>query len=268
LDLAVMGSTLSSLAHNITGPKIIAVGIPLGLGTVVGLLQAKATIEWYPTLNKPSWTPPAPIFGNMWSIFYAVMGYASYLVWRQGGLEAQKRPLTFYALQLVFNLAWPITFFLRKKLGQGQIVNLITLGLASATAREFYKVDAFAGKILIPYLLWLVFANALNYSIWQKNPGAGAPITARESLRDTPDKKNPGEQGYSAPATAAYTPYTAEGAVHRPTTSRKVPLVLSQTYSFGQRLPKRAGSMRAYRTASFRPVTHAAHASCASAVRL
>lgn len=47
----------------------------------------------------------------------------------------------------------------------------VTLGLASATAREFYKVDAFAGKILIPYLLWLAFANALNYSIWQKNPG-------------------------------------------------------------------------------------------------
>ena len=47
----------------------------------------------------------------------------------------------------------------------------VTLGLASATAREFYKVDAFAGKILIPYLLWLAFANALNYSIWKKNPG-------------------------------------------------------------------------------------------------
>jgi len=45
------------------------------------------------------------------------------------------------------------------------------LALASVTAREFYKVDAFAGKILIPYLAWLVFANALNYSIWKKNPG-------------------------------------------------------------------------------------------------
>ena len=46
-----------------------------------------------------------------------------------------------------------------------------TLALASVTAREFYKVDAFAGKILIPYLAWLAFANALNYSIWKKNPG-------------------------------------------------------------------------------------------------
>ena len=46
-----------------------------------------------------------------------------------------------------------------------------TLALASATAWEFYKVDAFAGKILLPYLAWLAFANALNYSIWKKNPG-------------------------------------------------------------------------------------------------
>ena len=45
-----------------------------------------------------------------------------------------------------------------------------TLALASVTAKEFYKVDAVAGKIMIPYLLWLVFANALNYSIWKKNP--------------------------------------------------------------------------------------------------
>ena len=46
-----------------------------------------------------------------------------------------------------------------------------TLALASATAIEFHKVDAFAGKILLPYVAWLVFANALNYSIWKKNPG-------------------------------------------------------------------------------------------------
>ena len=52
------------------------------------------------------------------------MGYASYLVWKQGGIEAQKRPLIFYGLQLVANLCWPVTFFLRKKLGQAQIVNL------------------------------------------------------------------------------------------------------------------------------------------------
>jgi tryptophan-rich sensory protein len=61
------------------------------------------------------------------------MGYASYLVWKQGGLEAQKRPLTFYGLQLAFNLAWPVTFFLRKKLGQGQIVNLSKLQLLCAS---------------------------------------------------------------------------------------------------------------------------------------
>lgn len=78
----------------------------------------------YPTLDKPSWTPPAPLFGQAWSVFYAVMGYASYLVWKQGSIEAQKRPLIFYGLQLAFNLSWPVTFFLRKKLGQAQIVNL------------------------------------------------------------------------------------------------------------------------------------------------
>ncbi|KAL3153773.1 hypothetical protein ABBQ32_013361 [Trebouxia sp. C0010 RCD-2024] len=236
-----MGSTISSLIHQITWPKAIAIAIPLGLGSIVGALQAKPTIDWYPTLDKPSWTPPAPLFGQAWSVFYAVMGYASYLVWKQGGIEAQKRPLTFYGLQLVFNLCWPVTFFLRKKLGQAQIVNLATLALASATAWEFYKVDAFAGKILLPYLAWLVFANALNYSIWKKNPGAGAPLSARESLYEGEDKKNPGNEGYGplqGRASASYSPHTVRTSVARTAKSAAVPKVLLQQHSFGQRLSR------------------------------
>ena len=60
---------------------------------------------------------------------------------------------------------------LTKSFCQTVVFCAVTLALASATAIEFHKVDAFAGKILLPYVAWLVFANALNYSIWKKNPG-------------------------------------------------------------------------------------------------
>ena len=68
------------------------------------------------------------------------MGYASYLVWKQGGIEAQKRPLILYGLQLVANLCWPVTFFLRKKLGQAQIVNLGKM----RTPRSLYSLSTSA----------------------------------------------------------------------------------------------------------------------------
>ena len=70
------------------------------------------------------------------------MGYASYLVWKQGGVEAQKRPLTFYGLQLFFNLSWPVTFFLRKKLGQAQIVNLGESTVTTCTCTRALHVSS------------------------------------------------------------------------------------------------------------------------------
>lgn len=76
------------------------------------------------------------------------MGYASYLVWKQGGIEAQKRPLTFYGLQLVANLCWPITFFLRKKLGQAQIVNLGKIAVQYATT-QLHSPDTLTTKFIV-----------------------------------------------------------------------------------------------------------------------
>lgn len=55
-------------------------------------------------------------------------------------------------------------------------MHVVLLGLAAWTASAFYKVDAFAGKLFLPYLAWLTFANALNYSVWKKNPQVGTTI--------------------------------------------------------------------------------------------
>eukprot|EP00891_Asterochloris_glomerata_P007018 jgi/Astpho2/7018/Aster-01872 len=152
-------------------PKVIAIAIPFGLGSIVGAAQAKPTVDWYPTLKKPSWVPPAPIFGQVWSLLYVVMGYASYLVWQHGGWEANPLAFKLYAVQLAFNLLWPVTFFIKKRLGWAQLVNLACLTTASLTANEFAKVEPLAGKLFIPYLVWVGFANLMNYSIWKMNPG-------------------------------------------------------------------------------------------------
>ena len=68
----------------------------------------------YKTLRKPKWTPPSWVFGPMWTALYAMMGYASYLVWQNG---APHLPLTLYGIQLVMNLAWSPIFFKAKEIG-------------------------------------------------------------------------------------------------------------------------------------------------------
>lgn len=62
----------------------------------------------------------------VWTTLYALMGYASYIVWTYGGWEAQKGPLLIYGLQLVLNLFWPIIFFKQKKLKLAMAENLGT----------------------------------------------------------------------------------------------------------------------------------------------
>src|SRR6185436_17188539 len=70
--------------------------------------------EWYGTLAKPSWAPPAWLFGPVWTVLYILMAIAAWLIWRQGGWARERSPLTLYCVQLALNAAWtPIFFGLR-----------------------------------------------------------------------------------------------------------------------------------------------------------
>ncbi|KAK9809446.1 hypothetical protein WJX73_008489 [Symbiochloris irregularis] len=98
------------------------------------------------------------------------MGYASWRVWLVGGWQANQVALSLYVLQLALNLCWPLVFFNAKKLKEALALNLVVLATAALTASKFYKVDPLAGKLMLPYVAWLAFANALNYAVWQLNP--------------------------------------------------------------------------------------------------
>ncbi|KIY94757.1 tryptophan-rich sensory protein [Monoraphidium neglectum] len=148
-------------------------GVPLALGTVVGTSTLPPIVSWYRKLKKPKWTPPAPLFGQIWSVLYGCMGAASYLVWKRTGFPSA--PLGLYGVQLVFNLAWQLIFFQAKKPGVAQAENAVLLGLVAATTVSFARIDANAGKLMAPYLAFTAFANALNWSIWNENPEAASP---------------------------------------------------------------------------------------------
>ena len=125
---------------------------------------------FYAQLLRPDWAPPATIFGPVWTVLYVLMGISAWLVWRVGGFRAAKFALTLFLVQLAFNALWSWLFFdwHRGALAFADI--LLLWALIVATLVFFWRIRPLAGALLVPYLLWVSFATALNYAVWQHNP--------------------------------------------------------------------------------------------------
>lgn len=125
--------------------------------------------EWYEKLDKPAWRPPNRAFAPVWTLLYAMIALSGWLVWREVGFAGGALPLAVYALQLVLNAAWTPLFFglHRPDLAFFEIV-LVCVSIA-ATILLFYPIHVGAALLLVPYLAWVMFAAALNFSIWRRN---------------------------------------------------------------------------------------------------
>lgn len=160
-----MGNNLSLIA---------SVGVPVGVGSLIGVAIAPEIKGWYRTLKKPSWNPPNWLFGPMWTVLYAAMGYAAHRVWQAGGGPL---PLALYGVQLALNFAWSPLFFKLKDLRGASIEITALVGTVAATIWEFSKVDKLAAQLLVPYLGWITFAGALTWNIYLNNPEKSKPAS-------------------------------------------------------------------------------------------
>ena len=126
--------------------------------------------EWYSSLVKPSLTPPAWVFGPVWTLLYAMMATAAWLVWRRYGLAKAIVPLGLFLGQLALNALWSYLFFGLQRPGLA-FLGIVALWLAIlATLIAFWRSRASAGLLLLPYLLWVSFATYLNFQFWHLNP--------------------------------------------------------------------------------------------------
>lgn len=125
---------------------------------------------FYTQLVRPDWAPPPAVFGPVWTVLYALMGIAAWLVWRGGGLRAAQPALTLFLVQLAFNALWSWLFFAWQRGALAFADILVLWVLIMATLISFWRIRPLAGALLVPYLLWVSFAAALNYSVWQLNP--------------------------------------------------------------------------------------------------
>lgn len=152
---------------------LVAIGFVFGC-EAVGLLAGWATqtsvTTWYPTLAKPGFTPPDWLFAPVWTALYAMMGVAAFLVWRLGsGRRDVRGALGWFVLQLALNAAWSFAFFGARSPGLGLIVIAALWLVLAWTTDRFFRLRAGAGWLLVPYLLWVSYAAALNGGVWLLN---------------------------------------------------------------------------------------------------
>jgi len=158
---------------NNTVKLVISVALPLAVGGLSGYATARGVSTWYPTLIKPSFNPPAWVFGPVWTLLYIMMGIAAFLVWRRGlDADGVKIALTVFAIQLALNGLWSILFFGLQAPGWA-LAEIILLWMAiGITTLLFWRVDHTAGLLLLPYWAWVSFATVLNASLWWLNRSA------------------------------------------------------------------------------------------------
>ena len=139
----------------------------LGVGALGGYVTAGSVTSWYPTLAKPSWTPPGWLFAPVWTTLYVMMAVAAWLVWRTQDRIAPAMVLFFS--QLALNLAWSFLFFGARSPGMA-LMDIAFLWITLLlTIFAFFARSKPAGWLLVPYIAWVSFAASLNFAIWSLN---------------------------------------------------------------------------------------------------
>lgn len=139
----------------------------LAVGALGGYVTTSAIDAWYRPLAKPDWTPPDWLFGPVWTALYVMMAVAAWLVWKTQDRIAPAMVLFFS--QLALNFAWSFLFFGARSPWLG-VVDITFLWITVlATMLVFFTRSRLAGWLFVPYLMWVSFAAALNFAVWQLN---------------------------------------------------------------------------------------------------
>lgn len=137
----------------------------------VGALATRSAPEFYATLSRPSWAPPASVFGPVWTVLYILMAVAAWLVWKQARLAGARTALVLYTMQLVLNALWSWLFFAWRNGTVARIDIMMLIALIVLTTVAFWRVYPLAGALMLPYAAWVSFATALTFSLVRRNPG-------------------------------------------------------------------------------------------------
>lgn len=149
---------------------IVSIVVCQCAGIIGSVFTTPAIPTWYAALEKPAFTPPNWLFAPAWGTLFFLMGVAAFLVWRKGSGEPQVRTaLILFLVQLVLNVGWSVAFFGYECPLCGMVVILVLWVAILVTMLKFFRISVAAGALMVPYILWVSFATALNVAVYVLN---------------------------------------------------------------------------------------------------
>mgnify|MGYP002057187335 FL=1 len=134
----------------------------------VGRLATISSKEpWYSQLIKSNYNPPDWIFAPIWLTLYLMMTIAIWLFW-----HSKKRDMNtiyIYFIHIVFNTTWSIVFFGLHQIFLALVVLIVLIFLIIILIQRFKRVNLLSYYLMIPYLLWTVYALFLNFNLMVLN---------------------------------------------------------------------------------------------------
>lgn len=152
--------------------KLLELGACVLLCEMVGFFSASVSMasmtDFYSSINKPAFAPPSWLFAPVWLALYALMGAAFYLLWRSRKAD-KVWAFTAFGVQLFLNFLWSPIFFGNRMFGAA-FAELVLLWFAIAATMVFsWRISKGAVVLLIPYIVWVTIAGALNFNVWVLN---------------------------------------------------------------------------------------------------
>jgi len=148
--------------------RFVLLLVPIAIIEIIAFYAVNAdTLSWYSTLHKPFFTPPSWVFGAVWPVLYFLMTIAACIVAQRRTLFS--KPLRYYYLQLLCNGAYTPLFFGCHSPLSGLVATLTLLIILIPLTQMFFKENKIAGTLLIPYVVWTLFASFLGLGVFLAN---------------------------------------------------------------------------------------------------
>jgi tryptophan-rich sensory protein len=165
---------------------LICVAVVLLLGQLSGAIAGSSSEDpWFAALEKPATFPPGYLFGIVWTVLYILMGVALAMIVVARDSRWRRPALIAFAVQLVLNLAWSPMFFGEHQMSVALAIVLALAVAVIVTIVLFARVRRAAAVLLLPYLIWVLFAALLNWQFLSLNPqadGAEGPVIAQNAV--------------------------------------------------------------------------------------
>lgn len=151
-------------------PLIVNIGLPLAIGFLINKILPNIK-EIYEQLEKPVFAPPAYVFPIVWTILYILMGIAAYKIYvlKYENIDTSSAMFVYY-IQLLLNFLWSIMFFGLRLYGMAFIELLVLICFVILAIKRFYtKGGKISALLMMPYLIWIIYAGVLNFYVWMLN---------------------------------------------------------------------------------------------------